>query len=91
MNQVTKRLFAQYPNARAFATADILELEQDIKPTGFYRKKAETVKSVCENLVERFAGEVPVVLHGSYTCTAKNPKCSECILRNNCQFFANDK
>lgn len=159
VNKVTKTLFVKYANAQAYAQADILELEQDIKPTGFYRKKAETIQSVCQELVKRFGGEVPqtmeemvslpgvarktanvvlntafnlptgvivdvhvarvsqrmglskkkvpekieqnlmelvpqsewtffgpaMVLHGRYTCTAKNPNCSECPFEDICE------
>ncbi|GAA6619106.1 endonuclease III [Scytonema sp. NUACC26] len=159
VNKVTKTLFPKYPTARAYAEADILELEEELKPTGFYRNKAKTVKSMCQDLVERYGGEVPktmdelvtlpgvarktanvvlntafntpsgiivdthvarvsqrlgltkrktpetieqelmllvpqeewtfwgpaVVLHGRYTCTAKKPKCAECVLKNVCE------
>ncbi|KAF3886618.1 MULTISPECIES: endonuclease III [Nostocales] len=159
VNKVTKTLFPKYPTAQAYAEVDILELEEDLKPTGFYRNKAKTVKSMCQDLVERYGGEVPktmdelvtlpgvarktanvvlntafnmpsgiivdthvarvsqrmgltkrktpetieqelmllvpqeewtfwgpaVVLHGRYTCTAKKPKCSECVLKNVCE------
>jgi endonuclease III len=158
VNKVTKTLFPKYPNTQAYLEVDILELEQDIKPTGFYRNKAKTIQSVCQELVARFAGEVPitmaelvtlpgvarktanvvlntgfniasgvivdthvarvsqrmglskqknpdkieqdlmklvpeaewtffgpaVVLHGRYTCTAKNPNCGECVLQDLC-------
>lgn len=59
VNQVTKTLFPKYPDAQTYTEADILELEQDIKPTGLYRNKAKTIKSVCQALVEQFGGEVP--------------------------------
>jgi endonuclease III len=59
VNQVTKTLFPKYPNAAAYAAADLSELEQDLKPTGFYRKKAQAVQNVCQVLLERSEGEVP--------------------------------
>jgi uracil-DNA glycosylase len=59
INQVTPGLFAKYPDARAFAEANITELEEDLKPTGFYRNKARAVQGACKGLVEHFGGEVP--------------------------------
>jgi endonuclease-3 len=158
INQVTPALFAKYPDARAYAEADLSELEQDLRQTGFYRNKARAVQGACKALVERFNGEVPrtmdelttlpgvarktanvvlnnafripsgvivdthvarvsqrmglsenskpekieqdlmksvpkdewvqfgpaMVLHGRYTCTAYNPRCSECIMNDLC-------
>src|SRR5947209_18742040 len=52
VNQVTPGLFAKYPDARAFAEANTAELEEDLKPTGFYRNKAKAVQGACRALVE---------------------------------------
>ena len=43
VNVVTKDLFQKYPDMEAFARADLEELEQDIKPTGFYHNKAKNI------------------------------------------------
>ncbi|MCB9567693.1 MAG: endonuclease III [Myxococcales bacterium] len=59
VNRVTKTLFVTYPDARAFAEADRAELEEALKPTGFFRQKAKTVQEVCQALVDRHGGEVP--------------------------------
>ena len=59
VNRVTKTLFVTYPDAPAFAAADREELEEALKPTGFYKQKAKTVQEVCQALCERFGGEVP--------------------------------
>ncbi len=59
VNRVTKTLFVTYPDAAAFAEADRDELEEALKPTGFFRQKAKTVQQVCQALVERHGGEVP--------------------------------
>jgi endonuclease-3 len=59
INQLTPGLFAKYPNAEAFAAADRAELEQDLRPSGFFRNKARAVQECCRALVERFQGEVP--------------------------------
>jgi endonuclease III len=59
VNKVTKTLFVKYPDAKSYVEADIHELEQDIKSTGFYRNKAKTIHSACQALVQEFDGEVP--------------------------------
>lgn len=59
VNEVTKDLFKKYPNPSAFATADPRELEEDIKPTGFFRNKARNIIQCCQELVAKHGGEVP--------------------------------
>ena len=59
VNIVTKDLFVKYPDLNAFAGADVEELEQDIKSTGFYRNKAKNIIECCRRLLTEFNGEVP--------------------------------
>lgn len=59
VNIVTKDLFRKYPSVEAFADADLKELEQDIKPTGFYHNKAEEYHSLYERHRDKYNGEVP--------------------------------
>ena len=59
VNRVTPELFRKYPDARAFAEADLEELAQDIRATGFYQQKARYIKESCRILVEKHGGEVP--------------------------------
>ncbi len=59
VNIVTKDLFVKYPTVEAFAKADLKELEQDIKPTGFYHNKAKNIKACANELLLRHNGEVP--------------------------------
>ncbi|MBX6422875.1 endonuclease III [Thermosulfurimonas sp. F29] len=59
VNRVTPELFRKYPDARAFAEADLEELAQDIRATGFYQQKARYIKEACRILVEKHGGEVP--------------------------------
>ena len=59
VNIVTADLFQKYDTLEKFANADIKELEQDIKPTGFYHNKAKNIIACTKALVERFHGEVP--------------------------------
>jgi endonuclease-3 len=59
VNIVTENLFKKYPTVEAFAKADLAELEQDIRTTGFYRNKAKSIQACCQALVETHKGEVP--------------------------------
>jgi uracil-DNA glycosylase len=159
VNRVTKDLFPKYRDAAAYASADLSILEEDVKPTGFYRQKAKTLQEACRFLVQRFGGRVPetmdemvkipgvarktanvvlntafnlpsgvivdthvlrispriglskqdkpdaveadlmrlvprdrwtffgpaMVLHGRYTCTARAPRCHECVIEDQCE------
>ncbi|WP_084010598.1 endonuclease III [Pseudofrankia sp. DC12] len=62
VNEVTPAVFARYPVAAAYASADRAELEALLRPTGFYRAKANSVISLGAALVDRFGGEVPRTL-----------------------------
>ena len=59
VNQVTEKLYRKYPNAKAFAAANPAELEQEIRPTGFFRNKTKSVMGASKAVVEKFGGEVP--------------------------------
>lgn len=59
VNIVTKDLFVKYPTLEAFAAADLKELEQDIRSTGFYHNKAKNIIACTKTLVEKYNGEVP--------------------------------
>ena len=59
VNEVTLALFARYRTAADYAGADRTELEELIRPTGFYRAKANSLLGLGAALVERFDGEVP--------------------------------
>jgi endonuclease III len=59
VNIVTKTLFSKYKNVYEFADSDLLELEQDIKSTGFYHNKAKNIKACCKMLIEKFDSTVP--------------------------------
>ena len=59
VNVVTKDLFQKYDTMEKFAQADLRELEQDIKPTGFYHNKAKNIIGCAQRLVNEYGGEVP--------------------------------
>jgi endonuclease-3 len=59
VNKVTEDLFKKYTSASDYARVDLAELEEDIRPTGFFRNKAKSIKAFCSTLAEKFNGEVP--------------------------------
>lgn len=59
VNKVTKSLFKKYRNVHDFALADVSELEDDIKSTGFFRNKARNIINCCNMLIDKFNGQVP--------------------------------
>ncbi|HEY4573235.1 MAG TPA: endonuclease III, partial [Thermoanaerobaculia bacterium] len=59
VNEVTPPLFRRYPTARDFAAADLAELEEMVRQTGFYRNKARALKNLGMTLVAEHGGEVP--------------------------------
>ncbi|MGF0032814.1 endonuclease III [Bariatricus sp. SGI.154] len=62
VNIVTADLFQKYTSVEAFAEADLKELEQDIKPTGFYHNKAKNIIACMKDIRDKFDGEVPHTL-----------------------------
>ena len=59
VNIVTEDLFKKYRNTADYANAELPELEDDIKPTGFFRNKAKNIKACCEMLIDKYGGVVP--------------------------------
>lgn len=59
VNLVTKTLFQKYDTLEKFASAELSELEQDIKSTGFYHNKAKNIIACARRLTEVYGGEVP--------------------------------
>jgi endonuclease III len=62
VNEVTPALFRRYRSAADYAEADPGELEELIRPTGFFRNKTKSIMGLGRALVERYDGEVPRTL-----------------------------
>src|SRR5215203_7226054 len=82
VNLVTPIVFARYPNAAALAAADRAELEELIKPTGFFRAKTDSLIKLGAALVERFDGEVPPRLADLVTLPGVGRKTANVVLGN---------
>ena len=59
VNQVTETLYKKYRNAEAFAHANPSELEQEIRPTGFFRNKTKSIMGASKGIIDNFGGQVP--------------------------------
>ncbi|NMG07941.1 endonuclease III [Brasilonema sp. UFV-L1] len=59
VNQVTPALFSKFPDAASLANADLTELENLVRSTGFYRNKAKNIQAACQMIVNQFGGHVP--------------------------------
>ena len=62
VNIVTKDLFQKYDTLEKFANANLSELDQDIRSTGFHHNKAKNITACAKTLVEEYHGEVPRTL-----------------------------
>jgi endonuclease-3 len=82
VNLVTPVLFAQYPNAQAYAGADRAELEDIIRSTGFFRAKSDALIKLGAALVERFDGVVPARLADLVTLPGVGRKTANVVLGN---------
>lgn len=82
VNQVTPGLFARHPDAAALAGADRSELEEILRPTGFFRAKAESVSKLGAALVERYDGVVPSRLEDLVTLPGVGRKTANVVLGN---------
>jgi endonuclease-3 len=80
VNQVTATLFPKYPDARAFAYANPQELEQDIRPTGFFRNKTKSIMGASKKLIEEFRGEVPKTMEELLTLPGVARKTANVVL-----------
>jgi endonuclease-3 len=82
VNQVTVNLFKRYRSARDYAESNLAKLEEEIRPTGFYRNKAKSIQKCCQELVKQFGGDVPKTLEDLVTLPGVGRKTANVILGN---------
>lgn len=82
VNGVTPALFARYPDAASLAGAQRADLEELIRPTGFYRAKSEALLKLAGQLVERFDGAVPGRMKDLVTLPGVGRKTANVVLGN---------
>ncbi|MGW7098345.1 endonuclease III [Streptomyces sp. NPDC054838] len=82
VNQTTPALFAAYPGPEAMAAAAPEELEELIRPTGFFRAKARSLLGLSQALCENFGGEVPGRIEDLVTLPGVGRKTANVVLGN---------
>lgn len=80
VNIVTKTLFQKYRNVEDFANADLTELEQDVRSTGFYHNKAKNIRATCQRLLTVYGGEVPQTMADLLTLPGVARKTANVVL-----------
>jgi endonuclease III len=80
VNRVTKTLFVKYRTPKDFAYANPAELEQDIRPTGFFRNKTKSIMGAGKKIAEEFAGEVPRTMEELLTLPGVARKTANVVL-----------
>lgn len=80
VNMVTPALFARFPDARAFAEADVAEIEAYIRSTGLYKSKAKNIKRCCEQLLASYGGEVPDTMEALTALAGTGRKTANLVL-----------
>jgi endonuclease-3 len=82
VNEVTPALFAKYRTAKDYATADRAVLEEEIRPTGFYRNKTSSLIGLGAAIEDRYGGELPSTLEDLMTLPGIGRKTANVILGN---------
>ena len=82
VNQVTRTLFERYRSAEDYAGAEPSQLEEDIRPTGFYRNKARALQGMARALLERHGGEVPRTMSELVALPGVGRKTANVVLGN---------
>jgi endonuclease-3 len=80
VNQVTKTLFSKYRKAEDYVNVPISELENDVRPTGFYKNKARSIKGTCRTLRELYGGVVPSTMEELLELPGVGRKTANCVL-----------
>ncbi|GAB3278256.1 hypothetical protein GCM10027449_18310 [Sinomonas notoginsengisoli] len=82
VNQVTPVLFARYPDAQALAEGELADIEEIIRPTGFFRAKARSIHTLAQKIVDEFDGVVPGTLAELVTLPGVGRKTANVVLGN---------
>ncbi|MGN0025784.1 MAG: endonuclease III [Clostridium sp.] len=82
VNEVTETLFRDYPDLDAFLTLSVEELEERIKQIGLYRSKAKNLIMMCNQLKEKFNGEVPRTMEEITSLAGAGRKTANVVLSN---------
>ncbi len=82
VNIVTANLFRKYRTPQDYLNAAPEELEQDIRPTGFFRNKAKSIRGASQKIHENFGGEIPQTMEELLTLDGVARKTANVVLGN---------
>ena len=82
VNEVTQTLFRKYRGAKDYLKVPQEDLENDIRPTGFYRNKARSIRGACTVLLSDFDGKVPDTMEALLKLPGVGRKTANCVLGN---------
>ena len=82
INTITPKLFKKYKTPEDYTNADLTELEQYIKSSGFYHNKAKNIKNCCKTLVEKFHSKVPKTMEELLELPGVGRKTANIVLAN---------
>jgi len=82
VNQVTSVVFEKYKSAADWANADLAEIENDIRSTGFYRNKAKNIRAACRQILDEHNGKVPDNMNQLTQLAGVGRKTANVILSN---------
>ena len=80
VNNVTKILFKKYRGPKDFLNVPLSELEDDIRPTGFFRNKAKSITGCCKGLLDLYNGQVPGTMEEMLRLPGVGRKTANCVL-----------
>lgn len=79
-SQASARLFARYPGAKQLAKADTRTVSRLIRPVGFFKTKAKTIKRIAKIILEKYHGEVPDEIDELLELPSVGRKTANCVL-----------
>jgi endonuclease-3 len=82
VNAVTASLFKKYKSPEGYLEVPEAELQEDIRPTGFYRNKAKALRACCKQLIEEFKGEIPQQIDEMIKLSGVGRKTAAMVLGN---------
>ena len=80
VNRVTPALFKKYKKPEDYLRVPIPELEEDIRPTGFFKNKTRSIKGCCRSLLDLYGGKVPATMEEMLKLPGVGRKTANCVL-----------
>jgi len=80
VNKTTPGLFKKFPNADSYTNASLSEIEEIIKPCGFFRQKAKNIQNTCAKIMEKFDANVPRTMEELVTLPGVGRKTANVVL-----------